>query len=445
MSSRLHAGNLLLEESSINPLTTCPSYLEMKLVENTAMSGYHAVRSITEAFITRIDLYLDNETSRNLKYRLLSGISKLFKARALEIQMMIIFLVESRHLLSGSCATASESMYNMRRCPSASLTTETKISDRRMSLLLLVLGPYIKERFSVFYDRSIERQRVQLRAEREIRLSHRQLRDQSQCDIMPSTSLNSKKVGQLKSSLLSIFLTTFPFLQLSKDGISFLYQLAYLMGQSAYFSPSLHILGLIVRRVKIENLDQNNIVSSKKHQVEKNQMKNESGSRSNYFNPQSNFALNEDLKFIGVIIMKAVTIGVTSAAILGWFENFRKSYNQNIHRLVNDEGENSSLMDNDKVTRDSAIPAPKPPRLNHKLSIIDNLREIKSRGPRNSTVCPLCHRKRVNPVASPSGYVFCYRCILRHIKEHGEICPLTRTLCEKSDLVRIFEPMQTSV
>eukprot|EP00177_Eucheuma_denticulatum_P000741 GFKZ01001327.1.p1 GENE.GFKZ01001327.1~~GFKZ01001327.1.p1 ORF type:complete len:398 (+),score=29.15 GFKZ01001327.1:211-1404(+) len=53
--------------------------------------------------------------------------------------------------------------------------------------------------------------------------------------------------------------------------------------------------------------------------------------------------------------------------------------------------------------------------------------------------CPLCHRNRVNPTAcATSGYVFCYLCILSHIQER-EICPVTAAPTGVQDLVRIYD------
>lgn len=53
--------------------------------------------------------------------------------------------------------------------------------------------------------------------------------------------------------------------------------------------------------------------------------------------------------------------------------------------------------------------------------------------------CPLCHHNRVNPTAcATSGYVYCYLCILRHIQER-EKCPVTAAPTGVQDLVRIYD------
>lgn len=53
-------------------------------------------------------------------------------------------------------------------------------------------------------------------------------------------------------------------------------------------------------------------------------------------------------------------------------------------------------------------------------------------------LCSLCGKIRTNPCAASSGYVFCYLCILNHVRDHG-VCPVTHLPCLEKDLVRLFE------
>ncbi|KAJ8556758.1 hypothetical protein ON010_g9207 [Phytophthora cinnamomi] len=53
-------------------------------------------------------------------------------------------------------------------------------------------------------------------------------------------------------------------------------------------------------------------------------------------------------------------------------------------------------------------------------------------------LCPLCKKKRVNPAMAPSGYVFCYPCIYRHVEQHGE-CPITQMKCDLVSIVKIYD------
>ncbi|KAH8118535.1 cyclin-dependent protein kinase inhibitor [Phellopilus nigrolimitatus] len=59
--------------------------------------------------------------------------------------------------------------------------------------------------------------------------------------------------------------------------------------------------------------------------------------------------------------------------------------------------------------------------------------------------CPLCTGPIANATALPSGYVFCYRCVYKHVEENGK-CPVTLTpayvwqLRKILALVQIFTP-----
>ncbi|KAH8412892.1 hypothetical protein KR009_006531 [Drosophila setifemur] len=53
--------------------------------------------------------------------------------------------------------------------------------------------------------------------------------------------------------------------------------------------------------------------------------------------------------------------------------------------------------------------------------------------------CPVCLLPIQTPTAcSVSGYVFCWKCIVTHMKEHGS-CPVTNYPISLEDLVRIYE------
>ncbi|CAD6998940.1 peroxisome assembly protein 12 [Ceratitis capitata] len=53
--------------------------------------------------------------------------------------------------------------------------------------------------------------------------------------------------------------------------------------------------------------------------------------------------------------------------------------------------------------------------------------------------CPVCLMKIDTPTAcSISGYVYCWRCIISHLKEHST-CPVTGYQITVDDLVRIYE------
>ena len=57
---------------------------------------------------------------------------------------------------------------------------------------------------------------------------------------------------------------------------------------------------------------------------------------------------------------------------------------------------------------------------------------------KKNNLCPLCNKKRKNDCAlTVSGFVFCYPCIFKFIKEHNR-CPITNYPCTTKHLVRLY-------
>lgn len=58
--------------------------------------------------------------------------------------------------------------------------------------------------------------------------------------------------------------------------------------------------------------------------------------------------------------------------------------------------------------------------------------------PSDPRLCPICTSSRINPAASSSGFVFCYRCIADKVDEKPS-CPVTGLPCAPSQIRRIVE------
>ena len=52
--------------------------------------------------------------------------------------------------------------------------------------------------------------------------------------------------------------------------------------------------------------------------------------------------------------------------------------------------------------------------------------------------CPICQQPRKQPVACPSGYVFCSACLLSYLEKHGK-CPVTGVRCNEANVVPVYE------
>lgn len=74
----------------------------------------------------------------------------------------------------------------------------------------------------------------------------------------------------------------------------------------------------------------------------------------------------------------------------------------------------------------SQLPIPEPPPLDQNANKYNN-------------ICPICLQDHNIPtVLQISGYVFCYKCITKHLKRH-QFCPVSNYPATMDDLVRIYD------
>ncbi len=59
---------------------------------------------------------------------------------------------------------------------------------------------------------------------------------------------------RLQEAALAAFMKAYPFIHMAQEGLTFSYQLAYLLQSSPYFSPTLHLLGQHVVRTSAQEL-----------------------------------------------------------------------------------------------------------------------------------------------------------------------------------------------
>lgn len=72
------------------------------------------------------------------------------------------------------------------------------------------------------------------------------------------------------------------------------------------------------------------------------------------------------------------------------------------------------------------LPLPEPPQLDENANKYCNM-------------CPLCLQEfQIPTIVQISGYVFCYKCITKHLKKH-HFCPVTNYPATMDDLVRIYD------
>jgi len=187
------------------------------------------------------------------------------------------------------------------------------------------------------------------------------------------------------------------------------YQLRYLTKRSLYFSPYLHLLGLIVRRITLADLQQPKKTSKimKKPNVD-------------------NIPL----------LYRAIAIFALTLLLPTWYAQLRQTIRLLRRKWISTffhRHSDSTFASNTKDQNNSYMQV-SPPPLKPPISNSSKINRV----PLNNS-CPLCRSAFVNPaVASTSGYVFCYRCLAMYVRQHNK-CPITQLPCSENRIFRIFE------
>lgn len=134
-------------------------------------------------------------------------------------------------------------------------------ADRRRALALTVLAPYAKAKLDALYNKwsaalppapsgSARRRRgprQQTQTGRRLGDGEEQQREGDDVEVEEQEELGIR--------LRRAFVAMYPLLHASYEGSYFVYQWAYLLGRTKYYSPLLHLAGQALRRVTREDLD----------------------------------------------------------------------------------------------------------------------------------------------------------------------------------------------
>lgn len=218
----------------------------MVMIEGASLSTRKALVTGMEAVQRQLESYRDAETEDVTRSSLLDfkfiylwiiqcrtnlarAAKNVMQRYGPELRCLAIYLLERQCLYSKSSATLSESIYGVRRAK-LSETAENSSDRRKLEplsegdktrlALLLALGPYLRERMQILYQK----------------WRHH-----------PSMTLQNKWRRN--------FVAIYPFLRMSLDGVNVLCQWRFLLGRSVFYDPSSLILQQVVRRVAQEDVN----------------------------------------------------------------------------------------------------------------------------------------------------------------------------------------------
>jgi hypothetical protein len=257
--------------------------------------------------------------------------------------------------------------------------------------------PYLKSNLDNFYEeleRSVDEQQ------------------QQQTDSSSSSSHNSwRSFSYLKSQIVKFY----PYFHLFWSLAFWYFKFLYIFGKTDYSSPLLRLANL--------KLIYNNIES-------KEQMQSFLLKAFNYAFTGFMFLIqfmrwnreyNDQVQYGGGGRgAAAAAVGIESLNEYP-FKSFVKSF---LNLKSNSAAANSDA---------AAAAKPKPPALPSNLSSNKTYQQMTQRN-----LCPICSKKRRNEsVLTVSGFVFCYTCIFKFVKEHKR-CPITSSPCDVAQIIRIY-------
>eukprot|EP00903_Cladosiphon_okamuranus_P013504 g12577.t1 len=433
----------MLVSSALEADSSLPSFFEMFMTQQVEQSLKPAARHAHSALAVRWPSL----------HRITPWFDEAFLAFSL--------LVEAR-FLSNHNSLLAESFYGLRRCrygpklgppgpppPSASpeVPEDAHVSfdlngagygpgqglrarDRRKALLMAAFLPYLLAKLDAGHERSsvarahdgrpqpVAREGVPVTARSHADSGGRGdgLAGTDACRFSQRGWSNSARRARTEarrrlSELRSVFFQVYPLLRASYEGSCLVYQWLYLFRRSAFFSPTLRLTGMVVRRATIEDWQEDaEAAAAAAMAIAGSSASVTVETRSSGGTGGSGVSLGDRVARYGRVLL---VTAVVAFKIVEWW-----------NRVEAQEGSS---------WRRSQLPPPPPPPQ-------PPLAAPGGCGvPTDSGACPSCGGARMNPaLCAASGFVFCYRCLSSHVREHGE-CPVTGLACGENGIVRLFD------
>ncbi|XP_047316238.1 peroxisome biogenesis protein 12 [Impatiens glandulifera] len=332
----------------------------------------------------------------------------------------LLMLVLETHSLRTTDASFSESLYGLRRRAAkiqlAKETTRSETIDRThnsglhkhqkvLSVVFQVVLPYFKSKLHSLYNKEREAAlRASLWGSEDDRFGGDDFIDNS--NSLASTSASDAEASSatiLKKRLRKIIGVCYPWLHAGNEGLSFAYQLLYLLDATGFYSLGLHMLGIHVCRATGQELMDTSSRISKVRSRERERLRG----------PPWLKAIQGGLLTCTYTVLDYAQTGLIAAVF--FFKMMEWWYQSAEERMS-------------APTVYPPPPPPPPPKVAKEGIPL----------PRDRTICALCSQKRANPsVLAASGFVFCYACIFKYVSQYKR-CPVTLMAANVDEVRRLF-------
>ncbi|KAL1935220.1 hypothetical protein VTP01DRAFT_4360 [Rhizomucor pusillus] len=317
----------------------------------------------------------------------------------------LLMLTIERHYLKEWGATFAENFYGLKRVPTSQagkFTTPVNSQshgpalsqkDISKSLLVAVGLPYLKCRADLFYHQISGGSSASIFGENE--------RELQEAEELGDPEVHWRR--KLAIRFIQLFRKVYPFINALYHGSNLAYNIAYLFGKTRYYTPWLHLLGLELKRMSMNDY---------RAYYEK---ANAASVKEGRFSP---------LQATGRLLGKIIEFLKFMLPMSIFFYKFLEWWYSS--EFARGGAALAAAADGDAP---NAIPPPE------KLMPDPDGIQL----PKKPNTCPLCDASPINnPSALPSGYVFCYTCAYRYVEEHGR-CPVTFIKVDATkDLTKVY-------
>ncbi|XP_057961889.1 peroxisome biogenesis protein 12 isoform X2 [Malania oleifera] len=333
----------------------------------------------------------------------------------------LLMLVLETHSLRTTDASFSESLYGLRR---RAVRMRVKRDNNRqhsgdsihhsglekhqkvLSVVFLVVLPYFKSKMHLIYKKEREaRLQASLWGDVDERFDEADYLDGRENSTVWARALDAEASARtsLAERVQKIIGACYPWLHAGSEGLSFAYQLLYLLDATGFYSLGLHVLGIhVCRATGQELMDTSSRIS-----------KIRSRERERLHGPPWLKALQGALLSCAYTVLDYAQTGLIAAV---FFFKMMEWWYQSAE---------------ERMSAPTVYPPPPPPPAP----------KVAKEGvplPPDRTICPLCSQKRANPsVVEASGFVFCYACVFKYVSQYKR-CPVTLMPATVDQIRRLF-------
>ncbi|XP_038890543.1 peroxisome biogenesis protein 12 isoform X1 [Benincasa hispida] len=336
----------------------------------------------------------------------------------------LLMLVLETHSLRTTDASFSESLYGLRR---RAVNVKVKKEDARsvsgdgiqhrglekhqkvLSVAFLVVLPYFKSKLHSIYNKEREaRLQASLWGDDNEGFNDAEIYDVRGDSVVPTRTLGVETSvrARVMKKFQKLVGSCYPWLHASSEGLSFAYQLLYLLDATGFYSLGLQVIGVHVCRGTGQELMDTSSRISKIRSHERERLRG----------PPWLKAIQGGLLTCLYTMLDYAQTGLIAAVF--FFKMMEWWYQSAEERMS-------------APTVYPPPPPPPPPKVAKEGIPL----------PSNRTICPLCSEKRANPsVVTVSGFVFCYTCIFKYISQYKR-CPITLMPANVDHIRRLFHDM----